>query len=120
MVHSFQLKFAYNPPKNYNGSCLDGRDITYNIVPDADIKFFITANVKTRALRRFREYKDLGKKTTFNEVLKSIKKRDKSDYNRKISPLKKTKDSLLINTTNLNKRACFLKIKKIIDRKIKV
>ena len=52
------------------------------------------------------------------EVLKSIKKRDKSDLNRKISPLKKTKDSLLINTTNLNKRACFLKIKKIIDRKI--
>ena len=52
-------------------------------------------------------------------MLKSIKKRDKSDFNRKISPLKKTKDSLLINTTNLNKRACFLKIKKIIDRKIK-
>ena len=65
MVHSFQLKFAHNPPKNYNGSCLDGRDITYNIVPDADIKFFITANVKTRALRRFREYKDLGKKNYF-------------------------------------------------------
>ena len=120
MVHSFQLKFAYNPPKKYNGSCLDGRDITYNIVPDADIKLFITANIKTRALRRFREYKGLGKKTTLNEVLKSIKKRDKSDYNRKISPLKKTKDSLLINTTNLNKRACFLKIKKIIDRKIKI
>ena len=119
MVHSFQLKFAYNPPKKYNGSCLDGRDITYNIVPDADIKLFITANVKTRALRRFREYKGLGKKTTLNEVLKNIKKRDKNDYNRKISPLKKTKDSLLINTTNLNKRACFLKIKKIIDRKIK-
>ena len=119
MVHSFQLKFAYNPPKKYNGSCLDGRDITYNIVPDADIKLFITANVKTRALRRFREYKGLGKKTTLNEVLKNIKKRDKNDYNRKISPLKKTKDSLLINTTNLNKRACFLKIKKIIDRKTK-
>ena len=50
--------------------------------------------------------------------LKSIKKRDKSDYNRKISPLKKTKDSVLINTTNLSKRACFLKIKKIIDGKI--
>ena len=42
-------------------------------------------------------------------MLKSIKKRDKSDYNRKISPLKKTKDSVLINTTNLSKRACFLK-----------
>ena len=119
MVHSFQLNFAYNPPKKYNGSCLDGRDITYKIVPDADFKFFITANLKTRAERRYKELKKLKKNVTFSDVLKSIKKRDKSDYSRKISPLKKTKDSLLINTTNLNKRACFLKIKKIIDRKLK-
>ena len=118
MVHSFQINFAYNPPQKYKGSCLDGRDITYNIVPDADFKFYITANVKTRALRRYKELKGLKKKITYEEVLKSIKNRDKSDLNRKISPLKKTKDSLLINTTNLNKRACFLKIKKIIDRKI--
>ena len=119
MVHSFQKNFAYNPPKKFRGSCLDGRDITYKIVPDADFKFFITANLKTRALRRYKELKKLNKKITYIEVVKSIKKRDKSDYNRKISPLKKTRDSLLINTTNLNKRACFLKIKKIIDRKIK-
>ena len=119
MVHSFQINYAYNPPKNYKGSCLDGRDITYKIVPDADFKFFITANIKTRALRRFKELKRLKKKMTYDEVLKSIKKRDKSDFNRKISPLKKTKDSLLINTTNLNKRACFFKIKKIIDSKLK-
>ena len=118
MVHSFQINFAYNPPKKYEGSCLDGRDITYKIVPDADFKFFITANLKTRALRRYKELQKFKKKITYNEVIKSIKKRDKSDYNRKISPLKKTKDSLLINTTNLNKRACFLKIKKIIDRKL--
>ena len=118
LVHSFQINFAYNPPKKYKGSCLDGRDITYNIVPDADFKFYITANVKTRALRRYKELKGLKKKITYQEVLKSIKKRDKNDLNRKISPLKKTKDSLLINTTNLNKRSCFLKIKKIIDRKI--
>jgi len=117
LVHSFQLNFAYNPPKKYNGSCLDGRDITYNIVPDAEFKFFITASVKTRALRRYKELKSLKKIISYNEVLKSIKKRDKSDYNRRISPLKKTKDSVLINTTNLSKRACFLKIKKIIDRK---
>ena len=118
MVHSFQLNFAYNPPKKYKGSCLDGRDITYKIIPDADFKFYITANVKTRAFRRYKELKAYKKKVTFKEVLKSIKKRDKSDLNRKISPLKKTEDSLLINTTKLNKRACFLKIKKIIDRKI--
>ena len=117
LVHSFQLNFAYNPPKKYSGSCLDGRDITYNIVPDADFKFFITANIKTRATRRYKELKSLNKMISFNEVLKSIKNRDKSDINRKISPLRKTKDSLLINTTNLTKRACFLKIKKIIDRK---
>ena len=118
IVHSFQLNFAYNPPKKYQGSCLDGRDITYNIIPDADFKFYITANVKTRALRRFQELKKIKKNITYHEVLKSIKKRDKNDLNRKISPLKKTKDSLLINTTKLTKRACFLKIKKIIDRKI--
>jgi cytidylate kinase len=120
LVHSFQLNFAYNPPKKYNGSCLDGRDITYNIMPDAEFKFFITASVKTRAFRRYKELKSLKKIISYDEVLKSIKKRDKSDYNRRISPLKKTKDSVLINTTNLSKRACFLKIKKIIDRKINI
>ena len=118
LIHSFQINFAYNPPKKYYGSVLDGRDITYKIVPDADFKFFITANVKTRAMRRYKELKELKKSVTYNEVLKTIKNRDKNDYNRKISPLKKTKDSMLINTTNLSKRACFLKIKKIIDKKI--
>ena len=119
LVHSFQIDSAYHPPKKYNGACLDGRDITYKIIPDANFKFFITANSKIRALRRYKELKRLNKKISFNEVLKSIKKRDKSDYNRKISPLKKTRDSILINTTNLTKRSCFLKIKKIMDKKIK-
>ena len=119
LVHAFQIKSAYHPPRKYNGSCLDGRDITYKIIPDANFKFFITANVKTRALRRYKELKGLNKKISFNEVLKSIKKRDKSDYNRKISPLMKTRDSILINTTNLTKRSCFLKIKQIMNRKLK-
>ena len=120
IVHKLQIDLAYNPPKKFKGSCLDGRDITYNIIPDADFKFFITANVTTRAKRRFKELRSLNSNISFSEVLKSIKKRDKSDYNRKIAPLKKTKDSILINTTNLTKRACFLKIKKIIDRKLKL
>ena len=120
LVHNFQIKSAYNPPKKYNGSCLDGRDITYKIIPDAEFKFFITASPKTRALRRYKELKTFNKKISLNEVLKSIKKRDKSDYNRKISPLKKTQDSILINTTNLTKRACFLKIKQIMDKKLKL
>ena len=119
LVHAFQIKSAYHPPKKYNGSCLDGRDITYKIIPDADFKFFITANVKTRAMRRYKELKGLNNKISLNNVLKSIKKRDKSDYNRKVSPLKRTQDSILINTTNLTKRSCFLKIKQIMNRKLK-
>ena len=119
LVHNFQINCAYKYPQKFNGSCLDGRDITYKIIPDADFKFFITANIKVRAKRRHDELKKLGKKFSLNYVLNSIKNRDKSDYNRQISPLKKTKDSILINTSNLTKSACFLKIKKIIDGKIK-
>jgi cytidylate kinase len=119
LVHAFQIKSAYHPPKKYNGSCLDGRDITYKIIPDADFKFFITANEKVRALRRYEELKRSNGKISLNMVLKSIQKRDKSDYNRKISPLKKTRDSILINTTNLTKRSCFSKIKQIMNRKLK-
>ena len=107
-------------PKKFKGSILDGRDITSVIIKDATLKFFITANLGVRALRRFKELKSLKRKITYKEVLKSIKKRDKNDYNRKHSPLKKTKDSILINTSNLTKRSCFLKIKQIIDEKLKV
>ena len=119
LVHNFQVNCAYNPPKKYNGSCLDGRDITYKIIPDADFKFFITANIKTRAKRRYLELRRSNKKISFNTVLKSIKKRDKNDFNRKNSPLTK-KFSMLINSENLTKRACFLKIKKIMDKKINI
>ncbi len=118
LVHNFQIKCAYYPPKKFRGSVLDGRDITSVIVKDATVKFFITASLRIRSLRRFKELRSLRKKITYEEVLKSIKKRDKSDYQRTISPLRKTKDSILINTSNLTKRSCFLKIKKIIDKKI--
>ena len=118
LVHNFQIECAYNPPKNYNGSCLDGRDITYKIIPDADFKFYITASLKTRAQRRFKELKRIDNSVKLRDVIKSVKNRDKSDKNRNISKLKKTKDSILINTTNLTKKACFLKIKNIMDRKI--
>jgi len=118
LAHNFQMKCAYNPPKKYKGSIIDGRDITYNIMPKADFKFFITASAKTRAVRRYKELKGLNKKISLNEVLKNIKKRDKSDYNRKVSPLKRTKDQYLISSENESKRSCFLKIKQIMDKKI--
>ena len=120
LVKRFQKMCAYNPPKKFSGSVLDGRDITSVIMRKATFKFFITANVKVRAKRRYLEYKKLKKNITYKEVLKSIKNRDYLDKNRKFSPLKKTKDSILINTSKLSKKACFYKIKAIMDKKLKI
>ena len=118
LVHKFQKKCAYSPPNLYSGSVLDGRDITSIQMRDAMFKFYITANIKVRAIRRFKEYKSLKKKVSFKDVLKSLKKRDKLDKSRKYGPLKKTKDSILINTTKLSRKRCFKKIKAIMDRKL--
>ena len=120
IVHRFQQKCAYSPPKKYSGSVLDGRDIITVQVRNAMFKFFITANLQIRAKRRFKEYKKLKKKITYPQVLKSLKNRDKSDRERKYGPLKKTKDSILLNTTKLSRSRCFLKIKTIMDRKLKI
>ena len=110
LVKNFQLNCAYNPPKKYSGSVLDGRDITSVIMKDAMFKFYITANLNIRAKRRYMEFKKLKKKISYKEVLKSLRKRDYFDKNRKHSPLNKSK---------LSKKACFKKIKRIIDYKIK-
>ena len=118
LVYRFQKEYAYNPPKKYNGSCLDGRDITTVILPDAMFKFFISANLNIRAKRRYLELKKYYNKISIENVRKSIESRDKSDYERKHSPLKRTKDQVLINSSNLSKRSCFLKIKKIMDKKL--
>ena len=122
-ILNFQRLSAFKPPKKYSGSILDGRDINHRVLPNAKIKFFITASLKIRARRRYNELKKLNrdKSLKYAFVLESLKKRDKSDQDRpkKLGKLFKTKDSVLINTTNLTKKACFLKIKKIIDNKIK-
>ncbi len=115
-VSKYQKKIADNPPKKFNGVCFDGRDITYKIMPKADVKFFMTANVKTRAKRRYLELKKYNPKIRLKDILESVKKRDKSDFTRKISPLKKTKDSILIDNSNMNIKECFNLIKKYIDR----
>ncbi len=118
IVHKFQKKYAYNPPKKYRGSVLDGRDIITVQIKDAMFKFYITASLKVRAKRRYNEYKNLNNKVPYPEVLKSLRNRDKSDKKREYGPLKKTKDSILINTTKLSKKACFKKIKLIMDNKL--
>ena len=83
-------------------------------------KFYITANLKIRAKRRFLEFKKMNKNITYKEVLKSLRNRDYLDKNRKYSPLKKTKDSILINTSKLSKKSCFNKIKSIMDKKLNI
>ena len=119
LVVRFQKRLAYYPPKKYNGSILDGRDINSKIIKDAEFKFYITAKVTERAKRRYKELKKLRKKVKFSEILKNLKKRDLEDRSRRYSKLKKTKDSILINTTNLSIRESFLKVKKIMDKKLK-
>ena len=89
----FQKNLAYKPPKNFNGSILDGRDISSIVVPDAHIKIYITANINIRARRRFKELKKLGKKVKFDDIFRSMKKRDKDDRTRKHSRLKKSTNS---------------------------
>ena len=118
LIKNFQKSCAYNPPKKFSGSVLDGRDITSVIMKNATFKFYITANLSVRAKRRFLELKKLKKKVSLKEVSKSLKNRDYLDKNRKYSPLKKTKDSILINTSKLSKKACFKKIKSIMDKKL--
>ena len=118
LVKNFQLKCAYNPPKKFSGSVLDGRDITSVIMKDAMFKFYITANLNVRARRRYLEFKKLKKRILYKDVLKSLRNRDNLDRNRVLSPLKKTKDSILINTSKLSKKACFMKIKSIMDKRL--
>ncbi len=121
IVFNFQRQIAYNIPKGYKGSILNGRDITNNIVPNATFKFYVTASILERSRRRYLELKRLRKKVKFSDIVKSLKKRDQSDKNRsrRQGRLKKTRDSRLINTTRLSINGCFLKVKKIIDRKLK-
>ena len=119
IIKEFQVRCAYNPPKKFSGSVLDGRDITSVIMKDAMFKFYVTANLQVRAQRRYLEFRKLKKKISYLQVLKSLRNRDKLDKNRKHSPLKKTKDSILINTSKLSKKASFLKIKAIMDKKLK-
>ena len=120
IVKNFQKNCAYYPPLKYSGSVLDGRDITSVIMKDAMFKFYITANLKERSRRRYLEFKKLKKNVLFKDVLKSLRNRDYLDKNRKYSPLKKTKDSILINTSKLSKKSCFNKIKSIMDKKLNI
>ncbi|MEE2694837.1 MAG: (d)CMP kinase [Pseudomonadota bacterium] len=96
-----QRDFANNPPKG-KGSVIDGRDIGTIIVPKAEVKFFIDANIEIRALRRMNQL-NLNPKE-FAKVLNQIIKRDSQDKSRSLSPLTKSQDSFFIDTSNFNEK----------------
>jgi cytidylate kinase len=120
MLKKVQHDFAYNPPKKFKGSILDGRDIGTVIMPDAHVKVYLTASLNVRALRRFKEYKKLGIKTTLSKVKSDIKRRDYQDIHRKISSLKLAKDAVLLDNSFYNTKTSFVKIDKVIRNKIKL
>ncbi len=79
----------------------EGRDITSVVFPDANLKIFVDCDLKERAKRRFKELKEKGFKISFKKVLKNIILRDRLDQEREYSPLRKTADSIYLNTTAL-------------------
>ena len=82
---------------------MDGRDIGTEVFPDAKLKFFLTADPKVRARRRWEEYREKGIQRNLEELEVEIIRRDESDMNRKIAPLRKSEDAILIDTSNLSK-----------------
>jgi cytidylate kinase len=81
---------------------MDGRDIGSVVFPDADIKFWVTASAEKRAYRRWLEYKQKGKNISIQEVTQNINFRDENDQNRKVSPLIKPLNSIIIDSTDMN------------------
>jgi cytidylate kinase len=113
---NIQRKIA-DHPKGGKGSVIDGRDITSVIIPKAEIKFYVDANIKVRAKRRQDQLKMPNE--NFQEILVEMKKRDENDKKRKNSPLVKTKDSFFIDTSHISEDEVFKialrEVKKKID-----
>lgn len=80
---------------------MDGRDIGTNILPDADVKIYLTASVETRAKRRFDELTERGELCNLEEIKKDIRERDARDMNREIAPLKQAEDAILVDSSNM-------------------
>lgn len=87
---------------NRHNCVIEGRDIGSVVMPDANVKIFLTADEKKRAERRFEEAKQKGDEVTFDEVLKDLRERDERDSNRKVAPLKPVEDSIIVDNTDMN------------------
>ena len=113
LLKKYQKNFAKK-----NHVCIEGRDIGNVICPNADIKLFFKCNFRVRAKRRWNEYKKNNSRITLAEVKKALLIRDYSDINRKHSPLRVSKDSIVIDTSKLSKKQMFSKISKIVENKL--
>jgi cytidylate kinase len=117
-VREFLFKLQQSFGEKYN-VVMDGRDIGTVILPEADVKIFLTATPESRAKRRFDELVLKGVKSDYSEVLADLNKRDFNDSQRKTAPLRQAKDAVLIDTTELNFDETVEKIIEIIKSKIR-
>ena len=93
---------------------MDGRDIGTVVLPDANVKIFLTASSKVRARRRFDELTEKGIQCDFDEIERDIIERDKRDMNRETSPLKQAEDAVLLDSSELDIDGVVEKMKEII------
>lgn len=80
---------------------MDGRDIGTNVLPDADVKIYLTASVETRAKRRYNELTEKGEHCDYEEIARDIQKRDARDMNRETAPLRQAEDAVLVDSSNM-------------------
>lgn len=85
------------------GVVMDGRDIGTVVLPDAELKVFVTASAKVRAQRRYDELRALGKEVTYDEVYQNVVTRDRIDSTREASPLKQAEDAVLLDNSDLTR-----------------
>ncbi len=115
----FQRKFARTPPDDKKGAVLDGRDVGTVVCPDADLKLFVTAGPHVRARRRFLEIEGRGEAADFEEILTDVRARDERDMNRADAPLKPAEDALLLDTSELDIDAVFLRAVALVEERLK-
>lgn len=114
---AFQKNFSIHPPSGALGAVLDGRDIGTVVCPDADVKLFITASAEERARRRCEEITARGEAAHYDEILADVKARDARDMGRKDAPLKPAEDALLLDTTELDIDAVFLRAVALVEER---
>jgi len=114
----FQHNFADYPPGGKSGAVIDGRDIGTVVCPNADVKFFVTASPEVRATRRFDELNQRTGDVNYDEILAEVIARDHRDINRKDSPLVPHENAHLLDTTELDIDAVFLRAVDVINNQI--